>query len=212
MGANSQQLLETLSAQIKQLEHCVNRLSDQVSKLEKRAQASALLSDVVIPAENNDTPSANQREIRLQQQQAWFNQMMESNKQALTPEYIEKHTKQWGAMQVIDFANQFRTVDNYQNAEFRENPRGRCFILPYREDESGTMVYAAFPYPLNRYWYERGKAQLDLLYNIAGSTQSMAPTISITSVALVASQQGPTNAPDDIVYIPYRRGYLYVSD
>lgn len=183
---------------LEQLFKRVQELEARVSKLENAGKSTG------------DAPSRHD-ESWLTQQMHWFNALLQTGSKEEVIAAVRASVQQESTWEIIDFADYTQYSMNHSYAVFSKNRQGLCFVMPYGRAENGNALYAAFPFPANGYWYERGKEILGHLYTLEKDTRSLFPQMEIAKVALVERRKDKTEDPDGYEYIPYQRGYLRIN-
>ncbi|MEA4999616.1 MAG: hypothetical protein VB087_09545 [Candidatus Limiplasma sp.] len=110
---------------------------------------------------------------------------------------------------VIGFRDHARALMDSSYAEFVRESDGRLFVLCCGQLDSGDMLFAALPYPVNDIWYDRGVTMLERLYRIAGARDFLCPHVQIGEAALLRATL-PLDGTG-WVYLPYRMGTMKVE-
>ena len=189
------------------IEKSLQRLESMLSTGKYQALPEA---EVHSEVENSDpnTPMTTQLEIWRN----WYNGLWEnasdfSGVQSLINEMV---SRQLGAC-VVDFRSDTEFYTSQTYTELTANRQGSCFILKVDEGKQGMGIFAAFPYPGNDIWYERGVVLLERLYTILDNSGYLSPRVNVQRVALLEGIQTDSTEDPSPVYRLYKMGVMQVS-
>lgn len=148
----------------------------------------------------------------LMQERRWYNRMMNSEPCEEMPLIISKHAKTWKGLETVSFASRELAAADPSYALLSPNRQGRCIAVPFGTSPQGETLYAAFPNPLNTYWYEDGKALIERLYTIEGNASSYAPQLYIKDLAILQRRKDASDDPTSYEYFLTHRGYVRIRN
>ena len=110
---------------------------------------------------------------------------------------------------VLGFRDHVRALADSSYAEFAPDSDGRLFVLRCGQLAGGDALFAAFPYPVNDIWYDRGVTMLERLYNIHGARDFLSPCVQVGEAALLRATAVPGSM--ETIYLPMRVGTMQVA-
>ena len=189
------------------IEKSLYRLEGMLNNGEPQPSPKSAERNEAEPSDAN-APMAEQLEIWRD----WYNGLWEnatdfSGVQSLINDMIGRQL----ASCVVDFRSDTEFYTSQTYTEVTSNRQGSCFILKVEDGKQGKGIFAAFPYPGNDIWFERGVVLLERLYSILGNSGFLCPRVTVQQVALLEGLQTDSTEDPSPVYRLYKMGVMQVS-
>lgn len=193
-------VLDAIQQQVKELQNSILQMKEFNAKAD--ADRPAVADATVV------TPSA----VELDDMIQWYNDLMNTASKAEIIDKLKHRLQEDETLERLDFADYRRYCTDHSYAVFSRSKAGLCFVMPVALSAGGERVYAAFPLPVNAYWYDLGRELIGQIYSFDHDTTSLSPRLNILRIALLVRRKDSSDNPNGYEYVPYQQGFLQFNE